>query len=261
MRYKAWTEQWRTNNKGWGYNLYTSVPAELLSLFSTIPQIAEVIERHPAIQADLVRYLTLWYYGGLFADIETWERVSLSACHPILEVTKFGADVSLMVGVGFDEPYFTPSVLKSRDWTRGVGFATPVIWAPKRFDPILRKAIIRSVSHARSFQELGGSIVEVSGWGMLTDVVLEILSTNLQEGHMLRDRDAGLERRVTWKQFKELNETIWIEPDELVEKADMRGLAILPIDVWGNGQSHSGSGPTSAEIACVNHIPGGATGS
>jgi alpha 1,6-mannosyltransferase len=229
----------------------------LLSLFEDIPQIKEVFEEYPALQPDLTRYLALWYHGGLYADIETWERISLLACSPIVEVRDGRRNVSLMLGVGFDEPYLTHAALMNKGWTRGVGFAAnPVIWAPRRFDPILRMAIVRSVSHSKSLKELGGNIEEVSGSAMLTDVVLEVLSKNLIEGHKLRDRDAGLERRVTWKHFKDLKETVWIEADQLHDKSSAGGLAILPIDVWGNGQGHSGSGSLEAAGACVNWIPG-----
>lgn len=35
---------------------------------------------------------------------------------------------------------------------------------------------------------------------------------------------------------------------------DMRGLSLLPINVWNSGQSHSGSGPSESEEAFVNHV-------
>jgi len=162
----------------------------------------------------------------------------------------------LMLGIGIDEPFLSPQDLKARGWTRGVEFSQVVMWAPSRFDTILRKAIVRSISHAASWSELGGPMGEVSGAGMFTDIVLEALSESLVEEHQLRDRDAGLERRVTWKKIKGLKQPVWIEPYHLKEKAEaMRGLAILPIDVWGNGQGHSGAGTSDTFDACVNWMP------
>jgi hypothetical protein len=101
-----------------------------------------------------------------------------------------------------------------------------------------------------------GEREEISGAGMFTDVVLELLSDGLKEDHELRDRDAGLERRVSWKKFKGLKSTAWLEPNQTKDGQDMRGIAILPINVWSNGQNHSGSGTFEADDACVNHIYG-----
>lgn len=261
--YIEWSDQWKTNNKGWGYKLTTETPKELLAIFSEIPQIGEVYEKHAELRSDLWRHLTLWYFGGLYADIETWERVSLSACDPFVEVREGRKNISLMLGVGKDEPFMDPGIMKYKykDWSRATSFTNKMMWAPKRFDPMLRKAIVRSISHARIWEEVGGNIDEVSGTGMLTDVVMEMLSENLEEGHWLRDRDAGLERRVTWKGLKGIDVAQWIEVDDLKGKVEgMGGLAVLPINTWMNGLKHSNSGTEEAEGACVNWMPGILTG-
>jgi hypothetical protein len=99
---------------------------------------------------------------------------------------------------------------------------------------------------------------ELSGAGMFTDLVLEMLSKTLKGDHRLRDRDAGLERRVTWKKFRALKRIIWVEPDDIKEEleSEMRGLSIVPINVWESGQTHSGSGTSDHDDACVNHVHG-----
>jgi len=91
---------------------------------------------------------------------------------------------------------------------------------------------------------------------MFTDLVLEMLSQNLKDDHLMRDRDAGLERRVTWKHFRKRKQVLWIEPDQMKESVGdyLKGIAVLPIDVWGSGQSHSGSGSSESDQACVNHV-------
>ena len=93
---------------------------------------------------------------------------------------------------------------------------------------------------------------------VFTDVVLETLSAALAEEHEMRDRDAGLERRVTWKKFRGLKEVLWMEGEQIKEGSedDLRGLSVLPINVWGNGKSHSKSGTSEHPMACVNHMPG-----
>ena len=178
-----------------------------------------------------------------------------------------------MVGVNRDEPFYSQSSIREMVWSRGFGFGMGTVWAPRRFDPVLRKAIVRSISYSQVQDQLAGGRgwreimqgkgewkeeerEEISGAGMLTDAVLEILSTGLKEGHELRDRDAGLKRRVSWKKFKRLKSTLWLEPNQAKDGEDMQGIAVLPINVWSNGQNHSGSGTFEAEGACVNHVYG-----
>lgn len=178
-----------------------------------------------------------------------------------------------MIGVERDEPFYSPWMIEKNGWSRGFGFGTSVMWAPRRFDSVLRKAIVRSISHSQVQERLmgGGSWMqmiqssreleedereEISGAGMFTDAVLELLSDALKEGHELRDRDAGLERRVSWKKFKGLKNVLWLGSNQAKQGEDMRGLAILPINVWSNGQNSSSSGTFEADDACVNQIYG-----
>lgn len=264
----SWVTQWRFNNEDWKHKLYTSLPPNLLPLFETVPEIAAASANYPEIQADLTKYLLLWYHGGMWSEIDTWNRVSMRNCQPVATVLQKLEDVSLMVGVDIDEPFFSQETIKARKWSRGFGFGQSTIWAPRRFDPILRKAIVRTISHAMTQSSLEGDTWrsksqnrenhahEISGGGMFTDIVLEVLTQNLKDDHTLRDRDAGLERRVSWKKFRRLKHVLWITADQLKENVgdDMRGLSVLPIDVWSSGQSHSGSGPSESAEACVNHV-------
>jgi alpha 1,6-mannosyltransferase len=270
--WSSWVTQWRYNNEDWKHKLYTSPPADLLPLFETVPDIGAANTTYPEIRNDLFRYLLLWYHGGAWSEIDTWNRVAMRNCQPILTVLENKKNVSLMVGIDVDEPYFSQDTIKAHKWSRGFGFSQSTIWAPKRFDPILRKAIVRSISHAMVHatlppdtwkQKLEAHIIahtdygyEVSGAGMFTDLVLEMLSQNLKDDHLMRDRDAGLERRVTWKHFRKRKQVLWIEPDQMKESVGdyLKGIAVLPIDVWGSGQSHSGSGSSESDQACVNHV-------
>lgn len=97
-----------------------------------------------------------------------------------------------MVGVDVDEPFFSQETIKARKWSRGFGLGQSTIWAPRRFDPILRKAIVRTISHAMiqssleqhtwrsKFQTHENHANETSGGGMFTDIVLEVLSQSLK---------------------------------------------------------------------------------
>ncbi|PBP20763.1 hypothetical protein BUE80_DR008149 [Diplocarpon rosae] len=270
---RTWTQQWKDNNADWVYNLLTSPPTDLYQIFKNIPEIGAMNEAAQDIQDDLTRYILLWYNGGFYTDVETWDRVPLRSCKPMAQLvqTKQDQEISLMIGVETDEPYLSTTQLRKWGWGRGFAFGQSSIWATMRFDPILRKAIVRTISHSRTQRMSakedwiqtaknrlwGGNSEEVSGRGMLTDLVLEVLSESLSEDHEMRDRDAGLERRVTWKKFRALKETVWMNVKHVKEGSEenMRGLAVLPVNVWYNGQTHSRSGSFEHPDACVNHIP------
>jgi alpha 1,6-mannosyltransferase len=262
-----WVNQWRTNNPNWEYNLITTHPVSVLSRYSSIPSILSAYEAYPSQNSDLIRYMLLWYYGGFYTDVRTWERVSLKDCPPIVEVTHGGKEMSLMIGVERDEPFYSQKTIEEMGWSRSFGFGMGTVWAVRRFDPVLRTAIVRTISHAEAKRDLDSregwrdifqlgleewEKSEISGTGMFTDIVLENLNDGLKDSHELRDRDAGLERRVTWKKFKGLRRALWIDQSQAKDGKDMRGIAVLPVNVWSNGQNHSGSGTYEAEEACIN---------
>ncbi|CZT51966.1 uncharacterized protein RSE6_13193 [Rhynchosporium secalis] len=277
----AFADQWRDNNKDWIYQLFTGTPGGLYEHFESVPEIANVNFTSKTVQDDLTRYLLLWFHGGFYASVETWNRLALRDCSPIATVLQHHKNTGLMIGVDRDEPYLSDATLKDWQWARGVGFGQTAMWAAVRFDPIIRKAIVRTISHAWTHEDMEkgtwrekytakveGAIMEkltarvdysgeISGNGMLTDIILETLSATLKKDHKLKDPDAGLEKRVTWRKFWKLREVLWIDRDQLEEgsKDDIRGLTVLPINVWGSGKSHSRSGAFDSEEACINHSP------
>jgi alpha 1,6-mannosyltransferase len=99
---------------------------------------------------------------------------------------------------------------------------------------------------------------EICGGGMLTDVVFDGLSEALVDAHPVRDMDAGLERRVTWKKFRHLKKPVWVDGRDVREgeEVNMRGLGVLPVNVWGSGQRHSRAGRFDHVDACINHVYG-----
>lgn len=282
--WKDWTQQWRTKNPDWKIKQYTSSPApDILQYFRSIPSISQTVFKHPELEKDIFRWLLLWYHGGFFIEPDVWPRVAIHECfdidaiqHPSLSIPrKFpnstsryieqrerSSPISLVLGIDIDEPYMAPHIRENWGWSRSFSFATYAMWAPGRFDPLLRKAIVRCVQH--SSMGLSGDKVdakesgEVCGGAMLTDIALEMLTENLKDIHPVRDMDAGLERRVTWKKFRALKHSRWFSDKDFKDgvNVNLRGLGVLPINVWGSGQRHSGSGRFDHEDACANHVYG-----
>ncbi|TGO52164.1 hypothetical protein BOTNAR_0332g00040 [Botryotinia narcissicola] len=283
--WKGWTQEWATKNPQWEIKQYTASPdPDILPHFRSIPSISQTLSAHTELEVDLFRWLLLWYHGGFYLEPDIWPRMGIQECfdmdsieHPSLslprrypnstgryvEQRERSSPISLVLGIDIDEPYMAPHIREKWGWSRTFSFATYAMWAPARFDPLLRKAIVRCVSHS-SMSSLFGEEVdskesgEVCGGAMLTDIVLEMLTENLKEVHKVRDMDAGLERRVTWKKFRALRSPYWFSAKDFNDRnaveENLTGLGILPIKVWGSGQRHSGSGTFGHEDACTNHV-------
>lgn len=264
----TWATQWSDSNPDWTHIIRTSSPNDLLEIIRSFPELQDAIKRFSYIRKDLIRHILLWYYGGFYASIDTWSRVALHDCSPISSVLDSNEiKIGLMIGVATDEPFLSFKTMEQWGWLRSFGFSQDVLWAPLRFNPLLKTAIVRSLSHARTHETLGKGlgigfeaktklIEEISGAAMFTDVILESLSKTLSEDDSLRDPDAGIARRVTWKKFSKLKKPIWIEGDFTSDYNRTHGLAILPINVWSNSQDHSRAGSDSVDSACVNQPHG-----
>ena len=69
------------------------------------------------------------------------------------------------------------------------------MYAPRRFSPLLRKAIVRALAHTKQHKDRSGwlrgpkynekTILEVTGPGVFTDAVLDALSETLPTSHPL----------------------------------------------------------------------------
>jgi hypothetical protein len=250
---------------------------------STVPGFQHVFSRsfRAIIRADLLRYTLLWRYGGFYADVDVTPVCAVDACRAILPLFNGdeAANTSLVIGIELDEPYASARRRQFWRWDNTYGFLQYTMYAPKPFSPILRRAIVYSIANSiglkrenRPWYDFSdkfdrAAILEVTGPGMFTQAVMDVLSETLSSVHWLKtvERQKDLcpvdgnmtvdsTNRVTWAPFYRLKETLWIK-DEHSEAAeqDSGGLAVLPVNVWGNGQRHSGAENFGSSQACVNH--------
>lgn len=191
-------------------------------------------------------------------------------------------DVSLVVGIEIDEPLASPQKMREWHWVRSYGFIQYTMYAPRRFSPLLREVIVRVLSHTKRHNDESNFLLgptynelltlEITGPGVFTDAILDVLSDSLPARHPLvstsvaadpelGDRElpssAEARSRVTWAPFYKLQESLCVESSEAIPGEDMGGLCVLPINAWGNGQRHSGSDGFQSEDACINHRFGG----
>jgi hypothetical protein len=254
---------------------------------ASIPDLADLYKTYPhnVLRADLLRYLILWYYGGYYSDMDIFPAQSIKSC-PALRDAGFAdtvdPDISLVVGVEIDEPFASPQKMHDWHWVRSYGFVQYTMYAPQRFSPLLREIIVRVLSHTRRhidqsnfflgarYNEL--ATLEITGPGVFTDAVLDVLSDTLPATHPLIQEsvkaDAGLGdmvppsgaspiQRVTWAPFYRLKLPRCIKGSDAKLGKQLGGLCVLPVNSWGNGQRHSEAEGFNSPQACVNHRFGG----
>ncbi|KAJ5882964.1 uncharacterized protein N7473_009850 [Penicillium subrubescens] len=275
-------------NSEWKYSLVTTEWAdEFVSItLASIPGLASLYHSYPhhVLRADLLRYLILWYFGGYYADTDIFPATSIKQC-PSLRNSVFktdNPDISLVVGIEIDEPFASSQKMRDWHWVRSYGFIQYTMYAPRRFSPLLREVIVRVLSHTKRHKDesnifLGArynelTTLEITGPGVFTDAILDVLSDTLPSNHSLISEsikaDEGLgdlvaeysttpQERVTWAPFYRLKAPLCVEGSESKPGSQLGGLCVLPVNAWGNGQRHSGSEDFGSSHACINHRFGG----
>ncbi|KAJ5578758.1 uncharacterized protein N7459_007722 [Penicillium hispanicum] len=276
--------QFEEKNSGWEYRLVTSEWAEefVTLTLSLIPGLSQLYHSYPhdVLRADLLRYLILWYFGGYYADMDTFPKRPIKGCREMQDsiLGNEDPDVSLVVGVEIDEPFASPQKMHDWHWVRRYGFIQYTLYAPRRFSPLLREVIVRVLSHTKrhleeanfffgaKYNEMG--ILEITGPGVFTDAVLDVLSDTLPTSHPLIADSVRADtsfgdlippgsttpvQRVTWAPFYRLDKPLCVKGSEAKQGKQHGGLCVMPINVWGNGQRHSRSEGFENRHACVNH--------
>ncbi|KAJ5480107.1 hypothetical protein N7530_005616 [Penicillium desertorum] len=274
--------QFEKKNPEWKYKLVQADWADkfIFETLESIPDIARLYKSYPhsVHRGDLLRYLILWYYGGYYVDLDVYPARSIKTC-PSLRDSIFKDDtvntnVSLVVGIEIDEPFASPQKMRDWHWARRYGFIQYAIYAPRRFSPLLREIIVRVLSHTKQradrsyfwsgrYNEM--DTLEITGPGVFTDAILDVLSDTLPSTHRLVQQsvDADAEfsassvQRVTWAPFHGIQEPVCVEGSEAKPGKLLGGLCVLPVNAWGNGQRHSGAENFHSQQACINHRFGG----
>ncbi|KAL4786905.1 hypothetical protein BJX76DRAFT_364730 [Aspergillus varians] len=282
--------QFSEKNAEWQYTLVTDDQANrfITTILPTIPGLKKLYDSYPydVIRSDLLRYLLLWYFGGYYADMDVLPAKSIKQCsslQPIFAgIDTNNANISLAVGIELDEPHASPQLMHDWHWIRTYGLIQYTFYAPQRFSPLLREVIVRVPSHTREHNKhslpfLGPqynekTILEVTGPGVFTDAILDALSDALptthplietsvqsdkQIGDLISQPSGASSRRLTWAPFHKISEPTCVDSREAAVGKSMGGVCVLPINVWGNGQRHSGAEDFRSRHACINHRFGG----
>jgi mannosyltransferase OCH1-like enzyme len=193
---------------------------------------------------------------GLYADADVLCAKPIIAC---ISPDLWADSSSVIVGIEIDEPSATKAVQKQWKWSRNHGFTQWTMIA-KPLTESLKLAIVRAVSHAYALARLRGvsgpeklrsgkgpfdwflgaytvqDILEVTGPGMWTDAVFDFINAN----NSAEGRPRAI---VSWCTFTGLKIPKKVGP-----------VLVLPINYFGSGQRHSGSGSFQVPEACACHL-------
>jgi len=134
----------------WRYEIFNDEQAQVWveQVFGDIPEIVDVYTRlpRPVCKSDLLRYLLLWFEGGLWTDTDA---ICLQPIDDWLTSSQW-SDPSLkaITAIETDRPYWYEPNWRWLSWTSpedNYGFTTWTILS-KPFSPTFRRTLVLSVS-------------------------------------------------------------------------------------------------------------------
>ncbi|CCH58883.1 hypothetical protein TBLA_0B00380 [Henningerozyma blattae CBS 6284] len=215
-KWKSWSE-----DNGFEYRLYTDQEMEeFIRNTINIDQITMAFElmSHNVLKADFFRYLVLFYYGGLYTDIDTEPLKSWEDWQSVFDDEEDKA--SLVVGIEAD-----PDRIDWNDWyARRVQLCQWTILA-KKGNPILQGLVMEIVKNTLELKYTHlDDAMEWTGPGIFTDAIMNNL-------------------KIDWKTLTGLKEPKLIED-----------VLVLPITSFSPGVGHMGSGQLFDRVALVKHF-------
>ncbi|KAG4276872.1 hypothetical protein BFJ63_vAg18634 [Fusarium oxysporum f. sp. narcissi] len=188
------------------------------------------------IKADLLRYMVMYFEGGLYADMD------VEALQPIRNFIPNGFDegaIDLVIGIEADEPAFKDHPILgglSRSFCQWTFMCKPLL-------PVMMKMVENAMINVQQIAKGQGvnvsdvkmdfyQIIASTGPGLFTDVIMQYMN----EGD-------SQESPITWDAFHQLDEA------KLVNR-----VLVLPVKAFAASQTHSRSGDThKTPAALVKH--------
>lgn len=198
---------------------------------STVDLVDSTASSSIVLRADLLRYMLMFARGGVYADIDTSALLHVDRWIP----ENLGSQVvNAVIGIEYDDSTY-------KMFVRPISFCQWTLLS-KPGHPIFERAINRVVSNlqflarkqkVKSLSQLKLDkidVLEATGPGMISDVVLEVLQDQLPN------------QNISWATFHDQRE------------GKLFGdVVILPVNGFAGNQKHSHSGDTRYGDKLVQH--------
>lgn len=185
------------------------------------------------LRADLLRYMLMYAEGGVYADIDTSVLLHIDRWIP----EQLGSQVvNAIIGIEYDDKTYKMFVrpISFCQWTLmskpgHTIFARAIKRVMSNLEFLARRQKVASLSQLK-LDKL--DVLEATGPGMISDVVLEVI------------RDQNPEKNITWATFHGQRDGILFGD-----------VLILPINAFAGNQKHSHAGdPLYGEKLVQHHF-------
>lgn len=187
----------------------------------------------PILRADFIRYLVLLADGGVYADIDTITLKPMEDWIP----PEFHNRTNVVIGVEYDRR----DQERWEDWPTDLQFANWVIMS-KPQHPVFNLTVQKVVRNLQALADKHGDTMADVSYRYQHEVLLTTGPTVMTEAVFEYLRTAT-ETDFTWQNVTRL------ESPKLVHD-----VLILPVNAFGSGQHHSGSGEPYNEGTYVQHL-------
>lgn len=231
---KTWSiiKSWTNHNPQYRHELLTSDISDTY-VREKFPEDHEIKDaflalRASILRADLIRYLVLYADGGIYNDIDVKCLKPVKDWLPSLLSKK----ASIIVGIEVDT--------ESKDGSHKLGFASWTIMAKPRH-PAMEHVVRSVITNLNALAE--SQKTDIANVTVKYDDVIGTTGPRAFTQALL-----GYLSQVTGTTVNYLNFTGITEPTL------MEDIVVLPINSFGSGQGHSGSGSPNDESALAQHL-------
>ena len=230
---KRVVQTWLDRNPEYRHEILTAGASDTFvqDRYASTPEIQEIFLqlRDPILRADLIRYLVLSADGGIYNDID------VQCLQPIENwgLPKEQTDkASVIVGIEVDR--------KLEDGSWRLGFCSWTIMAKPNHPAINASVswVLNNLKALAAAQKTSIGGIKASREDVIATTGPRAFSQSL---YAFMSQSTGT--KVSYLNFT-----------GLVEPKLVAGVLVLPINSFGSGQAHSGSGSPQDESALVQHL-------
>ncbi|KAK6354963.1 hypothetical protein TWF696_004091 [Orbilia brochopaga] len=230
---------WRALNPTYEYSVFSDADAEAFvrKEYAYRPDIVKVFVelQQRIISFDLLRYLVIYRYGGIYNDMDTQCRVPIDDWFK--KYNNYGIAIGTEAALRHDGEHDVEWQLNFYQLTGRIQFLQWTVMA-RAGHPAINRTIEALIS--RIYED-----TEEDGYKMY-----EIGDLFYESGEILNVSGPGLYTREMRKYINDVEQRI-VDDDEIANITDIKqygDLLLLPVNKWAPEQSHSDAGRESTSL-------------